>query len=198
MHSAVRNNQKDEVLKLIETDVQSVNQFDEFFLTPLHIAAYEGFFDIAFLLLEHGADVNLRDRNGWTSLHCAANRGFLDICEVMIEQGTADVSAVTEQHTSALHYLARLAGKSDSDFNIITNLGGFLIRCFFFFFFFFAFGTSMQLLQPREPCFGEYWSSWSSRTATSTPETHPEKRHFTKYSEQKKISLNVLLMIACV
>jgi len=154
MHAAVRNNQKDEVLKIIEKDVQSVNQFDEFFLTPLHIAAYEGFFDIAFLLLEHGADVNLRDRNGWTSLHCAANRGFLDICEVMIEQGAADVSAVTEQQTTALHYLARLAGILGLPLDSFILFNQSSISSFAH-----LHRTDTQPPQAKAPCFGESWSS---------------------------------------
>ena len=42
--------------------------------TPLHIACAMGTFDVAKLLVEHGADVNVRDERGAAPLHVACHR----------------------------------------------------------------------------------------------------------------------------
>lgn len=44
-------------------------------------------------LVEHGADVNRGDNEGWTPLHATASCGFLSIAKYLIEHG-ANVAAV--------------------------------------------------------------------------------------------------------
>lgn len=44
-------------------------------------------------LVEHGADVNRGDNEGWTPLHATASCGFLYIAKYLIEKG-ASVAAV--------------------------------------------------------------------------------------------------------
>lgn len=44
-------------------------------------------------LVEHGADVNKGDNEGWTPLHATASCGFLYIAKYLIEKG-ANVAAV--------------------------------------------------------------------------------------------------------
>lgn len=44
-------------------------------------------------LVEHGADVNRGDNEGWTPLHATASCGFLSIAKYLIENG-ANVAAV--------------------------------------------------------------------------------------------------------
>ena len=60
--------------------------------TALHIAAEEGFKDIAELLLEHGADVNLQDGKGDTPLHYAARNFDAEMICFLVKKG-ADVNA---------------------------------------------------------------------------------------------------------
>ena len=60
--------------------------------TALHIAAEKGFKDIAELLLEHGADVNLQDGKGDTSLHYAARNFDAEMICFLVKKG-ADVNA---------------------------------------------------------------------------------------------------------
>ena len=55
--------------------------------TALHIAAKKGFKDIAALLLEHGADVNLRDGEGNTPLHYAARNFDAKMLHFLVKQG---------------------------------------------------------------------------------------------------------------
>lgn len=44
-------------------------------------------------LVEHGADVNRGDNEGWTPLHATASCGFLYIAKYLIEKG-ANVAAI--------------------------------------------------------------------------------------------------------
>ena len=60
--------------------------------TALHIAAEKGFKDIAELLLEHGADVNLQDGESDTALHYAAGNFDAEMICFLVKKG-ADVNA---------------------------------------------------------------------------------------------------------
>jgi ankyrin repeat protein len=48
---------------------------------------------VKFLVEELGADVNVRDHNGYTPLHHAASRGDVDLITYLVSKG-ADVKAV--------------------------------------------------------------------------------------------------------
>jgi hypothetical protein len=52
-------------------------------------------------LLEAGADVNAKDKNGFTALMSAATLGHADVVDTLIEAG-ADVNAKSDQHATAL------------------------------------------------------------------------------------------------
>ena len=45
---------------------------------------------------EHGADVNVRDLNGYSAVHHAASRGDNELIEYLVQQG-ADVSVVSRR-----------------------------------------------------------------------------------------------------
>jgi hypothetical protein len=74
--------------------------------TPLHLACLRGRADIAALLLERGADVQLSASDGWTTAHLAAVGGAREVLEAVGAAGA---------------WLGRYA---------------WLGHCFFFFFFF--------------------------------------------------------------
>jgi ankyrin repeat protein len=40
------------------------------------------------LLIEHGADVNAKNRRGHTVLYCAGGHGHLDTLELLLKEGT--------------------------------------------------------------------------------------------------------------
>lgn len=52
--------------------------------TPLHVASYEGKFEMVYFLLSHGANVEAKDGQGWTPLHCAAANFHLKICTLLL------------------------------------------------------------------------------------------------------------------
>lgn len=75
--------------------------------TPLHLAAHFGHEEVVRLLLELGAEVDVRSRNVManTPLHAAAGR-HPPVCEILVEAG-ADVNARQEGGWTPLHAAAR-------------------------------------------------------------------------------------------
>lgn len=78
--------------------------------TPLHLAAEYGSADVAALLLEHGADVDARNKLGVTPLQCAASRGDKNIASLLIKRG-AIVNAQNLGGRTALHLAAAYGHK---------------------------------------------------------------------------------------
>jgi ankyrin repeat protein len=64
-----------------------VNAKNKFNKTPLHIAAQKGHLEICQLLLERGAEINIRDRDLNTALHIAVLRGHLPVVQLLVQQG---------------------------------------------------------------------------------------------------------------
>lgn len=60
--------------------------------TPLHEACNHGWFDVAFRLVQAGANVNARGLDDDTPLHDAASYGHVRLVRMLVERG-ADVHA---------------------------------------------------------------------------------------------------------
>ena len=80
-------------------DINLCNSMGE---SLLHIAAHEGFPDIAELLLDNGMDPNIKASNGFTPLHWAIFRGNLIIVELLLERG-ASIDAQSGAGETVLH-----------------------------------------------------------------------------------------------
>jgi ankyrin repeat protein len=85
--------------------------------TPLHEVS-QGTYNsqehgvgIVRLLLEHGADVNAREKNLFTPLHSAAFKGRLEIAQLLLDHG-ANAKAENDDRETALHVVSR--GEYDS------------------------------------------------------------------------------------
>ncbi len=72
--------------------------------TPLGAASREGHSEVARVLLEYGADTEIRDDSNYNPLEWASEGGHTEIVQVFLEHG-ADVKAVDDSdHITALHF----------------------------------------------------------------------------------------------
>lgn len=63
-----------------------MDQIDRDFNTPLILAAVNGHLSIVEILLEHGADLNAKNRQGSTALELSCRKGFFEISKVLISR----------------------------------------------------------------------------------------------------------------
>eukprot|EP01033_Poteriospumella_lacustris_P019067 gene19067-13759_t len=88
LFEAARSNDYQAVASFIRVYGNSANERDDNGLTCLHIAATCGHFETAQMLLDHGADVTLPDReSGWTPLHRAVYFGHVKVVLLLISFG---------------------------------------------------------------------------------------------------------------
>jgi ankyrin repeat protein len=80
------------VLKGADVNLPSNNGFNVF---PLHSAAAGNYTDIARMLIDNGAQVNIKQQAGVTPLHSAAQNGNLELLILLLEKG-ADVNVRME------------------------------------------------------------------------------------------------------
>ncbi|KAG7230781.1 hypothetical protein INR49_019595 [Caranx melampygus] len=81
-------------------------------LTVTHDAAREGFVDTVRVLMEHGANINLLDKQGNLPLHLAAREGHLQVVQLLIGH-TENPRAPNSQGFTAGE-LAHLHGKMET------------------------------------------------------------------------------------
>ena len=87
IHDAAKAGDLATVTALLNANPNLVSSKDSDGDTPLHIAAYKGYKDIAKLLLGKGADVNAKNEDGDTPLHMAADKGNKDVAELLRQHG---------------------------------------------------------------------------------------------------------------
>src|SRR6266568_779470 len=105
IHEAVKNKDVVKVKSLIKNSPDVVFSKDEDGFTPLHLAAANGYKDIAELLLASKADIEATDNSGSTPLHqaVAASAEHSDLVEVLIAH-KADLNAADANGLTPLHY----------------------------------------------------------------------------------------------
>ncbi len=70
-------------------------------MTSLMWAAQDGYLAMVRFLVSEGADIHVRDENGWTALMKATVSGHLDAVRFLVDRG-ADVNARNESGDTAL------------------------------------------------------------------------------------------------
>ncbi|KAL3669470.1 hypothetical protein V7S43_005862 [Phytophthora oleae] len=93
---------------------EEVNTTDTLGNTALHYAADCAQLEVARVLFEMGADVNLRNRRLTPPLHMAVSKARLPMAKLLLEEGQADVNATDYQDNTALLLLAAMT-TSDVD-----------------------------------------------------------------------------------
>ncbi|KAM6156531.1 ankyrin repeat domain-containing protein 31 [Erethizon dorsatum] len=85
-----------------ETKTTGINKRNARGESRLHSAAKRGDLSLVQVLIESGADVNLKDNAGWTPLHEASNEGFSDIIVELLKAG-ANVNCESIDGVLPLH-----------------------------------------------------------------------------------------------
>lgn len=89
LHSAVLENNIEEILKLVKVDRVDVNRGAELGLFSLHQAAFSGLEQVTEILVESGADLNIATPEGMTALDAAVCAGNFECAEILIKNGAA-------------------------------------------------------------------------------------------------------------
>jgi ankyrin repeat protein len=90
LHLAVLHNRTNTIALLIKYKAD-VNAKNAVLMTPLHLAAREGFLDACHLLLNYGADTRVRDKRGWTALQWAQALHRDAVAELLKSSGSQQV-----------------------------------------------------------------------------------------------------------
>lgn len=85
----------------IEESESNVNLKSKNDLTMLHIASAYNVPKMISILMNHNADVHVRDANGWSPLHHAAYRGSQKVLFLLLH-GKSNINAVTQYQQTAL------------------------------------------------------------------------------------------------
>jgi ankyrin repeat protein len=65
----------------------NIRASDDMLSTPLHLASFMGFLEVARLLLSYGAKVDETDKEGKTPFQVASRRGYDEITKLLLEHG---------------------------------------------------------------------------------------------------------------
>jgi len=101
LRQAIEDNDVAQVKFVLRFEKVKINDQDENQMTALHWACVYGRLEIVALLLDNGADIEMKDSKGWTALHFAANSGYLDVVELLLAS-CADVEATSNDGKVAI------------------------------------------------------------------------------------------------
>jgi ankyrin repeat protein len=86
---------------------EHLNASGGWLVSPLGAALYRKHFEVAELLHEHGADVNVRGDRGWTLLHQVSQCGFVDTARWLLNHGAVanpqPYTGLTPLHVATSH-----------------------------------------------------------------------------------------------
>lgn len=113
-HDAARKGDLNKLRELVTANPSVVSSVDKMGKTPLHVAAANHQLDAAAFLIEHGTDVNAKDKNGgFTALDLAlASYQYIDMVRLLVEHG-ANVNTASSQGITPLHEAA-MRGQRDA------------------------------------------------------------------------------------
>ena len=101
LHRAVSRGKIGRVKQFLLADPNSANRVDRIGFTPLQYAALWDQVEVARLLLDSGATVEVE--KGWPPLHYACSEGHLKTAELLLDRGTDPNSRFSGDDSTALH-----------------------------------------------------------------------------------------------
>ncbi|XP_053168842.1 fibronectin type 3 and ankyrin repeat domains protein 1 isoform X2 [Hemicordylus capensis] len=105
LHRAVSMNDVDAVIKILQGRQVVVDTLNRLGFTALMVASQKGYLRLVQILVENGADVNLKNSSGKDSLMIACFAGHLDIVQYLRSKGaswlTKDLGGCTAMHWAA-------------------------------------------------------------------------------------------------
>ncbi|MHC4660816.1 MAG: ankyrin repeat domain-containing protein [Planctomycetota bacterium] len=135
LQCAVGRGDVDEVLERIEAgdDIDAMHGLNQ--LAALHCAVFEEHLNIVKILVEHGANINIRTTGGYTALNIACQVGCIDIVKYLCENG-ADIHSKSAAGISPLHTAICCRHKDIADYlvsigvdiNVKTSFGKTLLH----------------------------------------------------------------------
>ncbi|KAI4893582.1 hypothetical protein NFI96_021375, partial [Prochilodus magdalenae] len=105
LHRAVKMNDKEQLLKVLQSGTVTVDVPDRLGFTPLMVAAQRGFISLVKVLVQNGADVNMKNSSGKDSLMLACFSGYLEVVSYLRECGASWMST-DRGGCCALHWAA--------------------------------------------------------------------------------------------
>ena len=91
LHDAVKKCNEIEVINLIQSGAQ-LDKIDEFGMAPLHWAVMGGYAEIVAILIDAGANVNLKTKQGTSALwHAEDDFGLHDIAALLHAAGAKKI-----------------------------------------------------------------------------------------------------------
>ena len=90
-----------ELLLLSGAEVDCLN-LQCLMFTPLYAACIKGHFEVAKMLIMHGAHVNFQDKEKLFALHRASQNGYYEIVQLLLKNG-AIVDCLQEDGFTPLH-----------------------------------------------------------------------------------------------
>ena len=88
---------------------------------------FHGHFELSLLLLQYGANLRARNKEGETPLHLALRRGYLDLMWLLLDQG-ADVDAQDKNCSTPLH--AALCSSHPEAARLLLEYGASVHACY--------------------------------------------------------------------
>lgn len=100
---AFRNGDRDECVRLINTDEINVHFIDYGYLSRslIHWACFHGHLDVIQLLISKGANPHDKNSSGWSLLMEASRNGHIDIVEFLVSRG-ANINYVCDYGWNSL------------------------------------------------------------------------------------------------
>lgn len=129
IYAAVSANDPYALKNIILSGRVNVNRLNASGVTALHEAAYEGKSRCLEVLVQCGADVDIRDREGWTPLHAAVCGGNRKCVSLLLKNG-ADARAKNDDGLSPLGVAVQQGNKDMAEFvsSITSNFSSRLPR----------------------------------------------------------------------